>query len=93
MLMERDYCVRVFDKFISHLRHVDEPLGVDTYIDKGTKIGDVGDNTREHHPNLNIFQLLYLVGESKLLKFFAWVASWLVELLADVLKRRQAHLV
>ncbi len=63
MLMELHYLVRVVDKLRRHLRDMNQTILVNTNIDKGTKLGDVGNDAWYHHSYLNILKLMDVVRE------------------------------
>ena len=64
---------------------------VDTYINKGTKLSDVGHDARYYHAYLQILNGLDGGIKLKLLHLASWVKSGFVELGHDIGKRRHAY--
>lgn len=51
VLVELYHIPGIADIFVSQLGDVDKTILMNTYIHKGTKLGDVGDYARQHHTN------------------------------------------
>ncbi len=74
VLMELYHFVGIFDKSVGQLGDVDEPILMDTDVDKGTKVGNVGYDSRQFHACYKVFrgldvrvelERLYLVARVK----------------------------
>ena len=72
---------------------MNQTILVNTNIDKGTKLGDVGNDAWYHHSYLNILKLMDVVREWELFNLASWVESWLIQFFHDISKRWQAYSV
>lgn len=91
MLVEGDNLGGVLDEVVGELADVDEPLGVDTYVDEGSEVGDVGDDAGQELADAKVGGLMDGRVELEGVQRFARVEAWFVELLQDVLQGGQAN--
>ena len=55
MLVEMYHLVGVGHPTVGQLRDVHQSVLMNSHIDKGAKGGNVGDDARQHHPLLQVF--------------------------------------
>ena len=63
---------------------MDKTILVDTDVNEGTEIGDVGDDSRQLHSRHEVFGRMHPRVELKGLSFATWIPSWLLKLFHDV---------
>ena len=59
LLPQADHIRRVLDEFVGQLRDVHQPALLDADVHKSAEVGDVVDDTRHHHADLQVFDRLY----------------------------------
>src|SRR5262249_19740556 len=59
-----DDLARVGHEPVGHRRDVHEPVLVHAHVDEGAERGDVRDHALQHHPDLEVGQLLHPLGEA-----------------------------
>ena len=72
---------------------MNQTIIVNTYIHKGTKLGDVGHDARHNHALLQILNRLDGSIKLKFLHLATRVQSWLVQLSHDISQGRHTHLL
>ena len=80
MVVELHHLVGVAYVSVCQLGDMHQTVIVDTYIDKGAEIGDVGHDARHHHAHLQVANLLDGSVELKLLYLATRVETRLVKL-------------
>ena len=91
MLVQADNGGGVFDKLICQLTDVHQALGVNTHVHKGTKVGDIADNTRQNHARAEVGQFMHGGVESKLGEGLSGVTTGLLQLCHNILQGGEAH--
>ena len=64
---------------------------MDTDIDKGAEIGDVGHDARQFHTLVQVFYALHAAVKLEGLYLFTWVTTGLLQLLHDVREGGESH--
>ena len=84
MLMQADNLSGVGDVTVGQLGNVDESVLMNTDIDEGSEVGDVGDDARQLHAFAQVVNGLHAGVELELLNLFARVAPGFLQLVHDV---------
>ncbi len=90
VLVQPDDTCGIGNKFIGKLGNMDESVLMNTDVHKGTKIGDVGDNTRQFHAFFKVVDAMHVLVEFKCFCLSARVASWFFYFLQNVGQGGQA---
>ena len=77
----------VLDEAVGQLGDVDEAVLVDADVDKGSELGDVGDDAFEGHVGMDVGELADALVEGGGDELVAGVAAGLAELFEDVVDR------
>ena len=91
MLVEADYIGGIGDAAISHFRDMYKSVFMDSQIHKGSEIGDVRNNTRQHHPHLQVVNSMYRLVEMKLLYLRARVTRGFFQFVQNVSQGRETY--
>ena len=93
MLSQGEHCGGVLHVTLGHLGYMDESLGVDAYVNKGTEACDVGDDAWQNHSAVEVLERVDIGGEREFLERLARVAAGFLQLGEDVVECGQAHFV
>src|SRR3712207_1377764 len=63
---------------------MDQAILMDAYVDKGTEISDVRDDTGQLHALDKVVNRMYMLIESKFFQLLTWVTTGLLKLFHDV---------
>ena len=93
MLVEVDNLVGVVDTTIGHLANMHQTVLMHTDVDKSAESCDIGDNARQHHAFLDIFDACDVLVELEHLEFGTWVETWFFQLFHYILQCRHAAVI
>lgn len=82
----------VIDEVVGHLRYVDEPVLMDSYVDESAEVSDIGYYSWQFHAFGKIFYRVNMLVEMELLHHSTWVTTRFFEFLHDVGKSGNARL-
>ena len=93
VLVEFDNVEGMGDATVGHLGDVDEAVLVDTDIDEGAEVGDVGDDAWQDHAFYEVVDGVDILVELEFFKLFARIAPRFFQFLEDIGEGRDAHFV
>ena len=90
MLVKADYLSGVGDVAVGQLGHVHKAVLMDTNIDKGAEVGDVGHDAWQFHTFVQVVNGLHARVELELLNLLAGVAPRFLQLAHDIGEGRES---